>query len=155
MKIGFLVLAFSFIFLAGDRHLVAQNSPYEPFIAASDSSGEDTISILQGIRLDSVKQGERLFVVSRPGTGETNRIGFVRLAAAKSFTLQTIGFPAETSIFTVGESVAGEGRIEFYLGSQLKLVTLAKRNKIPNLTCCQDYFPPAKNKPRKRNPNKQ
>lgn len=154
MKFSLLFLAFSLFLFAVNTPLFAQNS-FEPLYAASDESGERTISILQGIRIDQDANGERLFVVARHGTGETNRISYARLAEAKVFTLQTIGFSAQTSIFTVGESVVGEGRIEFYLGSRLKLVSFAKRNKIPNLTCCPEYVPPAKSKLKMRKSNKQ
>lgn len=155
MKFSLFFLALSLLLFASSTPLVAQNSLGNPFIAASDDSGEETISMLQLIRMESNENGERLLVVARHGTRETSRISFVRLAQAKLFTLETIGFPAQTSIFAVGESVVGEGRIEFYLGSHLKLVTLAKRNKIPNLTCCPDYFPPVNPKSKKRNRNKQ
>jgi hypothetical protein len=155
MKFGFVFLAFSLFFLASSHQLFAQNKFDKPFIAPSDASGEDASSVIDSIRSLSVRSGERLFVVARRGDRESNDISFLRLAEAKTFIIKIKGFPVETTIFTVGERIQGEGGIEFYLGSQLKLVTLAKRNKMPNLTCCPDYFPPVKNKPQKRKSNKQ
>jgi hypothetical protein len=154
MKFGFLFLAFSLFFLVNNQLMFAQNKLDEPFIAPSDASGEDASSVIDAIRNLSAIKGGRLFVVARRGDGESDSISLVRLAEAKTHLIKIKGFPVETSIFSVGERIKGEGRIEFYLGSQMKLVIMAKRNKMPNLTCCPDYFPPVKNKPRKRKPNK-
>jgi len=94
---------------------------------------------------------ERLFVIARPGKAEkSNRISVARLSYTRTLLLVMRRFPFQTAIFAEGDRVDGEGRIEFYLGSRLRLVTLAKRNKILNLTCCEDYFPTVKTKPRRK-----
>ena len=154
MKFGFLFLAFSLLLAANTQTLFAQNKSDEPFIAPSDDSGENASSVIDSLRILSARGGERLFVVARRGDRETNNISLKRLAQAKTFLIKIKGFPAETTVFAIGEPLKGEGGIEFYLGSQLKLVTLAKRNKMPKLTCCPDYFPPVKSNRRKIKSNK-
>jgi hypothetical protein len=151
MKFAFIFLTFTFILLTNSASLIAQNSSKEPFIAQSESSGEETIKELEEIAGDAKNTGERLFVIARLSKAEkSNRISLVRLAYTRTFLLQMRQFPFQTAVFAEGDRVDGEGRIEFYLGSHLRLVTLAKRNKIPNLTCCEDYTPPVKSKPRRK-----
>jgi hypothetical protein len=114
----------------------------EPYIIPSNESGEISSAVTDAMRLEI--KGERLFVIVRLGRGEANRLlNQVRLHIAKGFMLRK-GFNGQTSVFALGEPVEGEGRIEFYIGSKLRLVTLAPRNKLPNLTCCEDYSPPSR-----------
>ena len=142
---------FFYCFTSNNLPSFAQNGSNTPFIAQSDASGEETVVNIENIAHDAINNGERLFVIARLGKMEkSNRISLARLAYAKVFLLQMRQFPFQAAIFAEGERVDGEGRIEFYLGSQLRLVTLAKRNKIPNLTCCPDYLPPVKRKLRRK-----
>lgn len=151
MKFAFVLLIFIFILLANSITLIAQSSSDKPFIAQSDASGEETVRDLEIIAVDAKNTGERLFVIARLGKAEkSNQINLARLAYARAFLLVMRKFPFQAPVFAEGERVDGEGRIEFYLGSDLRLVTLAKPNKIPNLTCCPDYFPPVKTKPLRR-----
>lgn len=152
MKFAFIFLIFIFLLQANGSTLNAQNSSNEPFIARSDASGEETVRDLEIMAGDAVNTGERFFVIARLGKAErSNRISFARLAYTKVFLLEMKRFPLKEPVFAEGERTDGEGRIEFYLGSRLRLVTLAKRNKIPNLTCCPDYFPPVKRKAKRKN----
>ncbi len=155
MKFAFLFLAFSFLTLTNGAVLIAQNSSGKPFIAQSGASGEETDRELEMIAVDALNTGERLFVISRPRKAEkSNRISLARLAYTRTYLLKMRRFPFQEPVFAEGDWVEGEGRIEFYLGSHLRLVTLAKRNKIPNLGCCPDYSPPVKTKPgRKKSKN--
>ena len=92
-----------------------------------------------------------MFVIARLGkTENSNRISIARLSYTKAVLFQQRRFPFQSPVFAEGERVDGQGRIEFYLGSNLRLVTLAKRNKIPNLTCCPDYNPPVKRKSKRK-----
>ena len=92
-----------------------------------------------------------MFVIARLGkTEKSNRINIARLAYTRTFLLKMRKFPFQTAIFAESDRADDEGRIEFYLGSHLRLVTLAKLNKIPNLTCCPEYVPPVKTKPRRK-----
>ncbi len=124
----------------------AQENNDETFKIPSDSSGEENSALTDHLAIESRKSGERLFVIVRLGEGETShKLNHSRLFNVKRYVFSR-GFTNETSVFAEGERVKGEGRIEYYLGSKLKLITFAPRNKMPNLTCCEDYFPPVKKK---------
>lgn len=149
MKIAFIFLVLSFVWLVSNTSLLAQNNTDEPFIAQSNASGEETILNLEIIVGDVKTKGERLFVISRLGTNEYPKKTTFRLFNTRQ-RLSLMGLKAKNTVYAEGERVKGEGRLEFYLGSQLRLVILAKHNQMPNLTCCEDYFPPVKRKIRKR-----
>lgn len=154
MKLAFICFAFFILSLANNYTSFAQNGIDEPFIAQSDAGGEETVRDIEVIARDAKNTGERLFVIARLGKSEkSNRISLARLAYTRAFLLQMRQFPFQAPVFAEGERIDGEGRIEFYLGSRLRLVTLAKRNKIPNLTCCPDYFPPVKRNSRRKRKN--
>jgi hypothetical protein len=129
---------------------LAQTALNEPNVVPSDSSGEEASSEIDSIAVEAGQSGERLFVIVRLGAGETSRrLSHARLHNARAY-LSIKGFDPETTVYAEGERVKGEGRIEFYLGSRLRLVTLAWRNKMPNLTCCDDRFPASGGKPKER-----
>lgn len=151
IKFIFIFLAFSFVSLVNSITLIAQNISDKPFIAQSESSGEETIRELEEIAYDAKNTGERLFVIARLGKSEkSSQVSIARLAYTRTLLLLFRQFPFQTAVFAEGDLVDGEGRLEFYLGSHLRLITLAKHNKIPNLTCCEEYTPPVKRKPRRR-----
>jgi hypothetical protein len=129
---------------------LAQGTSDEPEIVPSDSSGEITSREIDRMSMEVRRKRERLFVIARLGTGETSRrLNRGRLYNTKQ-NLSIKSFDPQTTVYAEGERVEGEGRIEFYLGGSLRLVTLAKRNQMPNLTCCEDYFPVGRRKPKKR-----
>jgi len=150
-RFTFLILSLLLFFTVSSTTSFGQNIQNEPFIAPSDSSGEETIREIEQIARKAQESGERLFVISRPGKGEkSRRISLTRLSYTKAFLRYARQFRFQTAIFAEGEGVDGEGRIEFYLGSNLQLVALAKLNKIPNLDCCPEYTPPVKRKLRRK-----
>ncbi len=114
----------------------------EPYKIPSDSSGELNSALTDAIAVEAQNSGERLFVIVHLGKGETSsRVNRVRLLNVKIFMNQK-GFDKKNAVFAEGERVEGEGRIEYYLGSRLMLITLAPQNKMPNLTCCEaDILP--------------
>ncbi|HEX6127238.1 MAG TPA: hypothetical protein VFZ23_17835 [Pyrinomonadaceae bacterium] len=150
VKYTIIILGFLACLFAASNSALSQNvREGEPYIIESNSSGELSSALIDAMR--SEMQGERLFVIVRLGTGETSSVlNRVRLLNTKSFIFYK-GFDQQTSIFAEGERVEGEGRIEFYIGSRLRLVTLAPRNKMPNLTCCEDYFAPSKKNQKRKN----
>ena len=150
VKLTLMFVAFLFCSASTCESVSAQSVSDEPHIVPSDSSGEINSREIDGMSGDARQSGERLFVIARLGTGErARRLNLARLANTREY-LSVKSFNPRTTIFAEGERVQGEGRIEFYLGSRLRLITLAKRNKMPNLTCCEDYFPPAKNKAKRK-----
>jgi hypothetical protein len=129
--------------------MFAQSTLDQPCIVPSDSSGEISSSEIDRMSMDVRGTRERLFVIARLGTGETSRrLNRARLHNTKQY-LSIKAFDPQTTVFAEGELAKGEGRIEFYLGGRLRLVILAKRNQMPNLTCCEDYFPAGRGRPKK------
>ena len=150
-----MLLAFAFCSLAACVSAFSQSASDEPYIVPSDSSGEISSREIDSMAVEARQSGERLFVIVRLGEGETSRrLNLGRLYNTRSY-LSGKSFNPSTTIFAEGERVNGEGRIEFYLGSRLRLIVLAKRNKMPNLTCCEDYFPPAERKSKRKGISKQ
>lgn len=147
-KLAFLCFAFIVVLSVNIYTAFAQNITDEPFIAPSSSSGEETIRELEIIGKEA-KKGERIFVIAKLGIGEARRLTNVRLMNTR-LKLSTVGLNIEQIVIGEGERVKGEGRIEIYVGSRLRLIILAKRNKMPNLTCCEDYFPTVKRSRKKK-----
>lgn len=148
MKLTVIFLAIAFC-LPAVAPTFAQSSLEEPYLVPSISSGEIASREIDAMAVEAGQSGERLFVIVHLGTGETSR----RLSLARLYNTRAYvsgkSFDQSTTVFAEGERVDGEARIEFYLGGRLRLVVLAKRNKMPKLTCCEEYFPPAQTKPRK------
>jgi hypothetical protein len=112
-----------------------------PVIVPSRSSGETTSAEIDRMAVENQRTPARLFVIIRLGNGETSRrIARNRLIETRQYLSQKDSAPTRT-VYAEGERTSGEGRIEFYLAGALRLVVLCPRNKMPNLTCCQDYVP--------------
>jgi len=78
---------------------------------------------------------ERVFVVARLGTGESSRqLNHRRLNDVKTQFGQNKG--TEKVILTEGERVKGQGRLEFYLGSEIVFISLFARNGDFCAACC-------------------
>ncbi|MDQ6788174.1 MAG: hypothetical protein M3033_15320 [Acidobacteriota bacterium] len=149
MKRAFLLLTFFLILSANNKRLFAQNVKDEPFIAESNASGEETVLNIENLVRDAKSSGERVFVISRLNKREAPRWANVRSRITR-WKLSSMSLAPQQIIIAEGEKVEEEGRIELYLGSRLRLVILAKHNKMPNLTCCEDYVPPTKRTRKKR-----
>lgn len=150
VKFEFTFVAVLVVSLAAWQSAFAQTASDEPYIVESDSSGEISSREIDSMAVEAGQIGERLFVIVRLGTGETNRrLNFARLFNTRQYISQK-SFDSRKTVFAEGERVEGEGRIEFYLGSRLRLVLLAQKNKMPNLTCCDDYIPPTRVKPKRK-----
>jgi DNA/RNA endonuclease YhcR with UshA esterase domain len=79
------------------------------------------------------------------GRGENSRtLSFRRLESARLYLVEPGRIKRENVVFAEGERVDSDGRVEFYLGSKLILVSLAERGKNVCLTCCDDYIPSPK-----------
>jgi hypothetical protein len=118
-----------------------------PFVAPRGDSGERTrleLEMLAGLARNT---SQRVFVISRPGTiDKSQKIAKRRLGFTQMYLHS---WPLTNPVFAEGLKVSGEGRIEFYVGSELRLVVLAKPDEVPNLTCCPGYEPPRR-KPKSR-----
>jgi hypothetical protein len=80
---------------------------------------------------------ERAFVIAHLGSGETSRdLNRRRLNDIKTEFGQSSSVNPERIIFAEGNKVKGQGRVEFYLGSELMHVTLLARNGDFCALCC-------------------
>ncbi len=99
---------------------------------------------------------ERLFVIARLGKGEVSReLNHRRLYNVHTYFKER-KVPRNRFVFAESESLkTEEGRVEFYLGSKLQLVSLVKRNKDICVDCCETgflYYGSGKvDKPKRRN----
>jgi hypothetical protein len=124
-----------------------QSSPEIGIVKGDANAGELNSAYLDKLANDQQSTNERVFVIARLGRGETARsLSLNRLKAARSYLVETRGIDKERVIFAEGERVAGEGRLEFYLGSRLMIISLAPRGKNVRLTCCEGDTPPRKNR---------
>ena len=79
---------------------------------------------------------ERAFVVARLGTGESSHhLNRRRLNEVKSKFAQLTG--ANKVILAEGARVRGQGRVEFYLGSEIHFISLMVRNGDFCGVCCE------------------
>jgi len=96
---------------------------------------------------------ERVFVVARLGTGESShQLNRRRLNHVQIQFGQNKG--TEKVILTEGERVKGQGRVEFYLGSEPYFVSMHARNSDFCAACCDRKELFYKNPFRRRSKNK-
>ena len=124
-----------------------QSSPGLSIVKGDANAGELNSLYLDKLANDQQSTHERVFVFARLERGEQARsLNLIRLKAARSYLVETRGIDKEQVILAEGERVADEGRIEFYLGSRLMLVSLAERGRNVSLNCCESYTAPRKNR---------
>lgn len=80
--------------------------------------------------------GERIYVIARAGRAETEAVNLRRLQKLRQFLERLKGFTNLDVIYARRERVSGEGQIEFYAGSSLRLIIKAKLNRSPCMDCC-------------------
>lgn len=91
---------------------------------------------LDNLIAEAKKNKERIFVISRTNMKEKYRVNRYRLEAAYDY-ITTREVPPREIVVAIGERTSEKkGRLEFYLGSQLYLVSLAENGKPICLTCC-------------------
>ncbi len=87
--------------------------------------------------VEAKKSKDRIFIISRPGRGEANQLSWNRLEAASFFLTDGKQIVPSQIVTAIGARTSnGIGRLEFYLGSQLFLVSEAKKGKGVCLNCC-------------------
>lgn len=123
----------------------------EPRIVKSGSNSCELNSLyLDSLAQDARPSNERVFVIARRGGKESSKyISRRRLELARlHLVVATDRFSSDRIVFAEGDTVNGEGRLEFYLGSKLYLISLAQRDKNICFTCCDD--PPTSTKKNRR-----
>ena len=86
---------------------------------------------------EAKKTKERIFVIAIPSQKEKYKINGERLGYALTVLTQIkrVDFKQVTAATGI-ETTEKNGRVEFYLGSQLFLVSFAEKNKQICLLCC-------------------
>ncbi len=117
----------------------AQEASVTKIVRADANACETNGSYLDMLTNEARSRSQRVFVISRLGIGERRiSIGRRRLQMARNHLITSDRLQKEQVVFAEGERVQGEGRLEFYLGSRLFLISLAQRNGNVCLTCCND-----------------
>lgn len=100
---------------------------------------------LDALTQDARASSERIFVIARLGKRESSRTLNRRRLHRTRNHLVTSGRLAKGSvIFAEGDQAETKGRLEFYLGSKLYLVSLVEYGKDVCLTCCDDRASPSR-----------
>jgi hypothetical protein len=109
----------------------------EETTVVKDTSGACEINSLLVDRFRTDVDGaKRAFIVFRPGDGEGSATLNRRYHRVSRFLRRNKGLNSGNVIYSRGETVKGQGKIEFYLEGSLKLVILSRRGRIP----CMDYI---------------
>lgn len=147
-----ILIAIAVCWLVAYEPVIAQQPSTEPQIIKGDANScEANSSFLDALTNEHRSTNERVFVIARLGRGEANRaLSLNRLERARWYLVEPGRIKSENVVFAEGARINGEGRVEFYLGSKLFLVSLAERGMNVCLTCCDDYVPTPRRKRRLR-----
>ena len=135
------ILRFIIILLSSGMTVNAQNKGIEPYVVQGDPSACESNAASFDTLANMLRSGidERLFVVARLGKGENSReLNRRRLYNVRTYFKGNWEIDAKRFVFAEGDKIEGEGRVEFYIGSALIIVSLVKRGKDICVDCC-DY----------------
>jgi hypothetical protein len=108
----------------------------QKIVNSTQAPCEENSAWLDGLmeQVNESGERERVFVIARLGLGETSRhLNRRRLANAKVYLENRL--KPEDIILAEGERISGEGRVEFYVGSKLTLISLVKRGRDLCVNC--------------------
>lgn len=98
--------------------------------------------LLDTLIISTKKKEERLFIIARPSKNEGNQINFLRLKLARSVISDyKKGLNKSEVVIAIGESsVEKDGKLEFWIGSDLYVIISTRKNQ---QACFQtpDYVP--------------
>ena len=140
-----------FFCLCGAISSPAQQPSDEPILLKSKDC-ELNLAVLWNLINEAETSNDRIFVIARLGKGEISR----QLTHRRLYNARTYIAPRLKSgklVFAEGEKVAAAGRVEFYLGGQLKIVALMDRGGDLCVCCCETcehYYGWGKKDSRKR-----
>ena len=135
---------FIVIMLAISLPASAQTKPTQPYVVVGGTSScEENAATFDNLANTLRSTDERLFAVARLGRGETSReLNRRRLYNVRTyFKLNWPNLEAKRFVFAEGDRAEGEGRVEFYIGSDLILISVVKRGGDVCVDCC-DYPDP-------------
>jgi hypothetical protein len=131
--LGSVLTLVPFIF---DPGVAAAPNPQEPAVVPGDANACETNAVhLDGL-INMAQEGkERVFVVARLGRAETSRyLIHRRLHNARTYLRR---LNTDQVVIAEGAQSAGQGRVEFYLGSKLIFVALVARGGDLCVNCCE------------------
>lgn len=130
------------LFIGCSGTAVAQKQSGTQIVKGDANSCELNSLHLDYLVQDARASSERVFVIGRLGKRETSRLlNRRRLHIARNHLVTSGRLNKDFVVFAEGDQSDKEGRLEFYLGSKLYLVSLIERGKDVCLTCCNDRFP--------------
>ena len=135
MYIYFLLLALN-LYTATWNVFLQENAGEYIIVKGDASACELNIAYLSSWLHEVQDTDARLFVIVRLGDGETSR----NLVHRRMFNIKAYingRVKPEKVIFAEGGRVKGEGRVEFYVGSKLKQVSLLRRGGDLCVCCCE------------------
>jgi hypothetical protein len=146
-----LVMLLTFIIFVGYGNLMAQTNPVESWVLTEPPvSCHSTWTMMEfagnNLKSQSNPKGV-LIIIARLGDGENwTELNRRRLFNAKETIVPGfVGVESRRIITAVGERVKGFGRVEFYVGGQMVVEILVKRNKDLPADCYDDaigkYYP--------------
>jgi hypothetical protein len=143
VKIFFIIFAFAVCFFATSSFAFGQICPKFPCVVDSAGTGEVASAAIDNFLVHAAEGGERIFVVARLGAQEKDSgRNLNRLCEARDYIVDRLSDERlKKTVFAEGVAVEGEGRLEFYLGSQLQLTRFIKPNRTANLGCCGELTP--------------
>ena len=126
------ILLLIFTLLTIGVSVTAQSKVIEPYVVPGNL-GACEVNAASFDNLANILRStdERLFIVARLGKGESSRnLNRRRLYNVRTYFKE--GWPnidAKRFVFAEGGRVEGEGRVEFYIGSDLMQISLVKRGR--------------------------
>jgi hypothetical protein len=130
-------LAVTLLLLAGTSPTPAQKIVHSTQAPCEENSA--WLDLLMQ-RVNGSEKPERVFVIARLGNGEHNsRLSQRRLHNARMY----LGYrlKPDTVILAEGERANGEGRVEFYVGSELVLTSMVRRGADLCVSCFDGLNP--------------
>lgn len=117
--------------LAGANHSFAQK------VVNSTSAPCEENSAWLDLLMQRMTEGnkpERVFVIAHLGKSERSRLlNQRRLQNARTYLMNRL--KPESIVIAEGEQVSGEGRVKFYVGSELVLVSMVQRGEDLCVNC--------------------
>ena len=117
--------------VAGPSHSFAQKVVHSTNAPCEENSA--WLDVLMH-RLVEGNKPERVFVIARLGKGEkSSSLNKRRLHNARTYLMNRL--KPESLVVAEGERVDDEGRVEFYVGSELVLISLVQRGEDLCVNC--------------------
>jgi hypothetical protein len=134
MKTTLLLICF---FLVAANRVVAQKPVMT--VESNPSACEVNAAAFDNLANDLRSNNEHIFIIARLGNGEWSRaVNRRRLSNVRTYFVTNWKIDPARFTFAVGSRVDGEGRVEFYIGSTLWLISYVKPGRDICVDCC-DY----------------